>query len=59
MATESVVLLANVPSGPYVFLVVPVSVCTEDTVPLSNTSKQLTFSAASGSELVLTRLCFK
>ena len=59
MATESVVLLATVPSGPFVFLVVPVSVCTEETVPLRKTFRQLTFFAASGSELVLTRLCFR
>ena len=58
MATESVVLLATVPSGPFVFLVVPVSAWTDETVPFRKTSRQLTFSAASGSELVLTCLCF-
>ena len=41
-----------------VFLVGPISVCTEETVPLRKMSRQLTFSAASESELVLTHLCF-
>ena len=59
MVTESVVLFATVPSGPFVFLVVPFSVCTENTVPLKNIFKQLTFSAAFGSDKVLTRLCFR